>query len=209
MNWKKIWFFIWKDDSLLSWLVNVVLAIIIVKFIIFPALGFALNTGFPVVAVVSCSMEHGITNCGNDNREEVLCGDNNLEEEITNFDDYWEICGAWYEDNAISKESFIGFSFSNGFNKGDIMVLYGVKMKDVNVGDVIVFDSGLNSAPIIHRVVGVDENGVTTKGDHNIRSESFEKDIKEDEIFGKAVFRVPYLGWVKVVFSDLVGGVLR
>ena len=55
---KKTWKFIWEDDSFLSWLVNIVIAFVLVKFIIYPLLGLLLGTGFPVVAVVSCSMEH-------------------------------------------------------------------------------------------------------------------------------------------------------
>ena len=48
---KKTWHFIWEDDSLLSWIVNIVLAIVLIKFIIYPGLGLVLGTGFPVVAV--------------------------------------------------------------------------------------------------------------------------------------------------------------
>lgn len=58
MNFKKIWKFIWHDDSLLSWIVNIVIAFILVKFVIYPGLGLILQTTYPVVAVVSSSMEH-------------------------------------------------------------------------------------------------------------------------------------------------------
>ena len=56
---KKTWNFLWKSDSVWSWLVSFVLAFIIVKFLIYPGLGLILGTGFPIVAVVSGSMEHG------------------------------------------------------------------------------------------------------------------------------------------------------
>jgi signal peptidase I len=205
MNWKKIWFFIWKDDSFASWLVNVLLAIILVKFVIFPVLGFFLSTSYPVVAVVSCSMEHGVTNCGNGG-EKNICGSNNVE--INSFDDYWEMCGEWYSDLEINKETFSEFSFKNGFNKGDIMVLVGPK--DLKTGDVVVFSSGYGSTPIIHRLVGENEDGNwMTKGDHNEDQMFFEKNIKTEQILGKAVLRVPYLGWVKVIFNDIMGGVLK
>ena len=36
----------------------------------------------------------------------------------------------WYEENDISKEAFMSYKFKNGFNKGDIMVLRGIKPKD-------------------------------------------------------------------------------
>jgi signal peptidase I len=219
MNWRKIWRFLWKDDSLASWAVNVVLAIVLVKFVIFPILGFVLSTSFPVVAVVSCSMEHGITDCGNGGQP-LLCGESVVS--ANNFDEYWNICGDWYSSLDIDKEMFQDFSFKNGFNKGDIMVLYGSRPENVNLGDVIVFNNN-GRDPIIHRVVDKNfENEKIffhTKGDHNSDSirgfNTFggivfdETRISEDDLLGKAVFRIPYLGWIKVVFSQLIGGVLR
>ena len=56
---RKVWKFIWEDDSALSWIVNVILAFVIVKFLIYPGLGLVLHTTHPVVAVVSGSMDHG------------------------------------------------------------------------------------------------------------------------------------------------------
>ena len=50
---EKIWKFLWKDDSVWSWIVSIILAFLIVKFAIYPFLGLILGTGFPIVAVVS------------------------------------------------------------------------------------------------------------------------------------------------------------
>ena len=57
-NLKKIWHFIWHENSIWSWIVNIILAFIIVKFLIYPGLGLVMQTTHPVVAVVSTSMEH-------------------------------------------------------------------------------------------------------------------------------------------------------
>ena len=57
-KWKGIWYFIWEDNSLLSWIVNVILAFVLIKFIIYPGLGLLFSTSYPIVAVVSGSMEH-------------------------------------------------------------------------------------------------------------------------------------------------------
>ena len=57
-NLKKFWHFIWEEDSLLSWIVNIIIAFILIKFIVYPGLGYLLATTHPVVAVVSESMEH-------------------------------------------------------------------------------------------------------------------------------------------------------
>ena len=81
--WKKVWHFIWDDDSIWSWIANIALAFVLIKFVVYPALGFLLHTTHPVVAVVSESMEHNI-----------------------NFDDWWGKSGFWYSSNGISKNGF-------------------------------------------------------------------------------------------------------
>ena len=133
---KNIWYFIWEDDSIWSWIANFILAFVLIKFIVYPSLGFMLQTTHPVVAVVSSSMEHKtVLSCaGNGNMlnnkkcEEYrysMCGNTYDGKKYFNVDEYWQECGSWYEKNGIDKDEFSGFSFKNGFNKGDIMVLYG------------------------------------------------------------------------------------
>ena len=55
----KIWYFVWEEDSVLSWAVNIVLAFFLIKYLVYPGLGLALGTTHPVVAVVSGSMAPG------------------------------------------------------------------------------------------------------------------------------------------------------
>lgn len=180
MNFKKIWKFIWYEDSLLSWLVNIIIAIILVKFVIYPGLGLMLGTNYPVVAVVSNSMEH-----------------RNL-----NFDGWWELNKEFYIENGISKDEFKKFDFSKGFNKGDIFVVRN--KKEINKGDVIIYNNKLQKTPIIHRVIIIENNEFTTKGDNVNVIQNFEKNIKDEQIFGKAIVKIPYLGWLKVWFNDYV-----
>lgn len=197
---KKVWHFLWHEDSAASWIANVVIAFLIIRFLIYPFLGVVLGTSFPVVAVMSESMEHGL----HDGR---ICGQEFVEFPES-FDSWWNICGYWYEDMGIDKTDFLSFSMKNGFNKGDIIVLW--RAGDVEVGDVIVF-WGPRPQPIIHRVVKEWEVDGTahyqTKGDHN--KESFggvngELDIEEDRVIGKSAMRIPYLGWVKILFVDFL-----
>ena len=177
---KKAWYFIWYDDSLLSWFVNVIIAFILVKFILYPGIGFFLGTSHPLVAVVSCSMEHNL-----------------------DFDIWWENKGKWYEENIISKEKFSKFPFKNGINQGDIMVLKNGE--EIIVGDIIVFNSK-SSNPIIHRAVQKNKDGFMTKGDNNI---VLDNGITRD-VIGKAFFRIPYLGWIKIAFNGLIGqGIIK
>ena len=183
---KKLWKFIWYDDSALSWIVNVALAFIIVKFIIYPILAFLLGTSYPVVAVVSCSMEHN-SNLGN-------CALRHSE-----FNSWWDQKTVFYEKFGINKEEFSKYNFANGFNKGDLMVLK--KPNNLKRGDIIVFYGGVGE-PIIHRLV--DSNNIITQGDNNQGSRSDEFNIDKEKIIGKAFFRIPYLGWFKVWFNDLL-----
>ena len=184
---KRVWKFIWHDDSLASWLVNLVLAFVLVKWVIYPGLGLLFGTSFPIVAVVSGSMEH----------------------DKMDFDTWWEHSGRWYDERSITKEDFSRFSFSNGFNMGDIMILRGIKPKDIKIGDVLVYESSRHQNPIIHRVVGiVDEKGeitFVTKVDHNNGPDNEIVTAEHIARTGKAVMRLPYLGWVKIWFVRLLG----
>src|SRR3989344_1354401 len=178
-NWKhsikKAWNFFWHDESITSWALNVVVAFLLIRFIFYPVLGIVLGTSFPIVAVVSESMEHGL-----------------------------------YEGQGISKEQFESFRFKNGFDKGDVIVLWRADRENLQVGEILVFQAN-KAQPIIHRVVKVwQENGeyyYQTKGDHNedsIAGGLEETKISEERIYGKGVLRLPYLGWVKILFVDLV-----
>ena len=185
---KKMWYFIWEDNSIWSWLVNIILAFVLIKFVVYPGLGFLLSTSHPVVAVVSESMEHQM-----------------------GFDAWWEKNNVWYIENGIDKKDFEMFSLKNGFNKGDIMFLVGRDAENIEVGDVIVFNSRRKD-PIIHRIVKKMQDGneiyFQTKGDNNrdsIKNNGLdETHIMEDIIIGKAAFRVPVLGYIKIWFMELL-----
>jgi hypothetical protein len=187
----KAWYFIWHEDSIESWIINIILAFVLIKFIVYPGLGLAFGTTHPIVAVVSSSMHHDV-----------------------GFDIYWDKAGKWYEDKGISEEAFRKFPMSGGFNKGDIMFLRGAKAKDVKVGDIIVFQAR-RPDPIIHRVVVKNkfnsEYIIQTKGDNyltnpdSIKQESLdETNIREGQIIGKAFIRVPFLGYIKIWAVDFV-----
>jgi hypothetical protein len=196
---KRIWHFIWDDDSIWSWIVNVILAFVLIKFILYPGIGLLLGTTHPVVAVVSGSMEHKIVGG-------AICGVMPKDYK-GDFNSFWETCGGFYNQFNITKESFQKFYLKNGFNTGDIIVLLGKKPKDIYVGDVIVFQEN-QPDPIIHRVVARWEEGgkyyYTTKGDHNPGMLPFEYKIPEDRLVGKAVFRIPFLGYIKIWFVQLL-----
>ena len=195
-KWRGLWYFIWEDNSLLSWVVNVILAFVLIKFLLYPGLGLLFSTTHPIVAVVSGSMEHQ-----------------------GNFDSWWgsiALCNEGYCSQAehyslygITKKEFSKFPFKNGFNKGDLMVLVGKEPKEINLGDVIVFKSN-RPDPIIHRVIRrwnqEDHYHFQTKGDNNPTSYAGvrEDDITEERLVGTAVARIPFLGWIKIIFVNII-----
>lgn len=201
---KQFWNWLWNDNGVWSWVVLLLLTFLFIKFIFYPGVGLALSTTHPIVAVVSGSMEHD--------------GD---------FDNWWEstaICGItqnyqplycsqeeFYFEYNISYDNFKTFDFPNGFDKGDVMIIYGEKPKDIKVGDVVVWRTSVRSEPIIHRVINItydsNENRYYfhTKGDHNQRSINIvgfdETKISEDSLVGKAIFRLPKVGYLKLVLT--------
>ena len=181
-NLKKAWDYVWKGEGIIPLILNIIIAFLVVKYLIYPGLGFIFNTNLPVVAVVSGSMSH-----------------NSLD-----FNAWWEQNQAFYNEKGISKEKFFSFPIKNGFNKGDIMVLYGTKIENIKVGDVVVYKSSLYAYPVIHRVVNINTT-FETKGDHNQISDP--NKVNSEQILGKAILRIPYLGWVKVVFTDITRSV--
>jgi hypothetical protein len=219
---QKVWYFIWEDDSVLSWIVNVVLAFVLIKFIVYPGIGLLFGTTHPVVAVVSGSMEHAYSPSTDFYGNYRLDSDGNLIyafctetykkeksfinlRDFKNFNEFWKICGSWYEQNNISKQEFEKFPLKNGFNTGDIIVLLGKYPGKIQVGNVIVFQ-GNRPDPIIHRVVEKNnkEGGFyfSTKGDHNPTSDPYK--VKGNNIIGKAVLRIPLLGYIKIWFVDFL-----
>ncbi len=178
---RQLWNFVWHDDSLLSLVLSAVLIIIFGKFILFPILGALFGTSLPIVAVVSNSMEHNM-----------------------DFETWWSENLEDYKEFEIEKSEFETYNLKNGFNKGDVIVLKGIEFEEINRGDIIVFQSK-GHEPIIHRVIELREESVGTKGDNNSQQITFEKYIAKDEIIGKAIFKVPLLGWVKVIFMEVLG----
>jgi len=170
---KKFWDFL-KKDTWQSWIVSLVIAFIIIKFILFPFLSWVFMTPLPLVVVESCSMYHQ-----------------------DNFESWWERNGLWYEEHGLDKEEFESLPFRNGLNKGDIVLVSG--RGDYGAGDVLIFNSQYRY-PLIHRIVRVDP--YDTKGDNNFAQLPGELDIQTDQFVGKAVARVPGLGWIKLIFFE-------
>ena len=201
---KKVWNFIWNDNSIYSWILNVILAFVIVKFLILPGFGFVLDSEYPVVVVMSGSMEHDIeSSCiPNGYCSNWICGKSYSSSRSLGFDEYWYECGGPYEEIGIHKGNFYDYDYRNGFDKGALMFVKG--QDDYEVGDVIVFEAG-EGAPLIHRIIKIEEGKYTTKGDHNGGIKQNEMEFSKSQIYGKAFLRIPYIGWIKLGAMRLFG----
>jgi hypothetical protein len=208
---KKFWYYIWYDDSFGSYIANFAFAYVFIKFILFPGLGLLLGTNFPIVAIVSGSMEHKIV-------DGSICEDRIIATgtESLNQDEWFDYCGDYYINNFnLTKTDFESFEYKNGLNIGDVLVLRGKAPEKIEVGEVLIFipqdiNFYLTKGPVIHRVVKKweDENGkfhFQTKGDHNSKSfQNFENDIIEDNVLAVSVVRVPYIGYAKIALSNII-----
>ena len=185
--WKKFWDLLWKDNSWKGWAFSIIFIFIFIKFIFFPLLSLATGTILPLAIVESCSMYH----------------EGNLLSSPTNW---WDNHNTNYLTYGISKNKFGSFAFKKGFNKGDILFVLGANPDKLKVGDVIIFEANYTN-PLIHRIVKISEKEgrkvFSTLGDNNEGQLTVEKEITEEQLIGRAVFRIaPYLGWTKLLFFE-------
>ena len=214
------WHWLWNSESIWSYIIFLILLFVIIKFIFLPGLSFVFGMGFnglPLAIVESSSMDHNSLracqsydsqmNCLRETSYYEICGNQLNKSIFLNKENYWQTCGSWYDKNTnVTKEDFSLFRFSNGFRKGDIIIIFG--KKNPEIGDVIIFRAGTGN-PIIHRVISL--NPLETKGDHNAEQlngnnnfyRTDETNIQKEQIIGVAVARIPYIGWIKLAIVEL------
>jgi signal peptidase I len=212
---KKSWNWVWHSDSIWSWVVALIIIYIFIKLIFFPGLSLITGSSLPLAGVESSSMDHQIVE--DDKGLFELCGKKYLRqkrETINSLDEYWEICGDWYEKEGITQNDFSNFPLRNGFKKGDIIFVWG--RFTPKIGDIIIFEANPESKaprPIIHRIVDINKQGIIqTKGDHNAEQltqtnniyKTDETNITPEQVIGKAVFKIPYLGWPKIWATEMI-----
>jgi signal peptidase I len=194
---KETWNFLWNEDSVWSWMANILIAFVLIKFIVYPGIGLLLGTNLPVVAVISESMEHDGT-FDEWWMSPAICVEEGLQKPCTQ--------GDWYTQKGITKENFRQFTMPDGFNKGDIIILKGITFEELEVGDILVYQTKL-SYPVIHRVVYKGDI-IETKGDHNqnqlLQPQINERYISKDQMLGIAWIKIPYMGYVKIWFTKFV-----
>ena len=148
---------------------------IVAAYLLNLGLGLALGTNLPIVAVVSDSMSH---------------------DSLTDIRHYQFL----QENLGYSKEQIDSWPITGGFLKGDVLLIKGVTDDELEVGDVIVYNIQGQPVPIVHRVVKIEGDNIITKGDHNPSYDPWEA----AKIHGRTVLVIPYLGWPKLLLTELI-----
>lgn len=82
---------------------------------------------------------------------------------------------------------------------GDLVVIQGVPLSSVHVGDIIVYNSrcSTNGLSVVHRVVAIAGGGLITEGDNNPGPDQSigiaSGPITQQCLEGKVVFAIPYV----------------
>ncbi len=144
-----------------------ILFIGILYFAVKGSLVLSLQTTSPMVGVSGDSMTHPGDNLWND----------------------------WYLEKGF--ENVTSFPFQDGLHNGDLVILKGVhSFEDINIGDVIVYmdDEPGDREKVIHRVAVINKEGgfIRTRSD---KYGGLDPKIQIDDVIGKAVLSVPYLGY--------------
>lgn len=95
-------------------------------------------------------------------------------------------------------------SMTGALNKGDAVIACKVKEKNIQVNDIIVFQT--QNKILIHRVVEIENidgiNYYRTKGDVNGTRDNV--DVTIDKIYGEVYLRIPYIAYPSVYLTEFM-----
>ena len=92
-------------------------------------------------------------------------------------------------------------SMEPSLSVGDLLIVTG--QESYSVDDVVVYADGRSA--VVHRIIAMDEETVTTKGDaNNVEDAPFSK----SRIRGKVVFVIPVIGYLVSIVKTPIGTVL-
>lgn len=99
-------------------------------------------------------------------------------------------------------------------NVQDGIVIRRVEPKDLKQGDIISFlstDSYYSGKVITHRIIGIEKSAdgdllYRTKGDNNNVADG--SLVNEDNVYGKVIFRLPMLGYIRNFLTTYAGFIL-
>lgn len=99
----------------------------------------------------------------------------------------------WYAVETIAMEP--------AYSKGDLIFISKTNYDNMKIGDVVVHSvKGLKSV-LIMRVIEKDDvsRTYTTRGDNNLGILAFQKNLTEDTLLAKVVFKIPIIGYLEFI----------
>jgi len=88
---------------------------------------------------------------------------------------------------------------------GSVVVLKPVDTETLKTGDIICFKLS-EPTSITHRIINITNEGFTTKGDANEDPDQWT--VKKENIIGKLVFTIPYIGYIDYFVRTPTGLIL-
>ena len=90
---------------------------------------------------------------------------------------------------------------------GSVVVIKPVDTETLNIGDIICFRlSESATTTVTHRIINITNEGFTTKGDANEDSDQWI--VKKENVIGKAIFTIPYVGYLGYFVRTPIGFIL-
>jgi len=88
---------------------------------------------------------------------------------------------------------------------GSVVGIKKVNLESLSVGDVICFKLSQPTS-ITHRIINITDDGFVTKGDANENPDQWI--VKKENVIGKIMFTIPYLGYLSRFVRTSVGFIL-
>lgn len=120
----------------------------------------------------------------------------------------------YYNYNVLNNKTatFLGYSYQIGQNSSmeptlstnDFLITKKQDCYELN--DIVTFKREDSHLFTTHRIIEITKNGYITKGDNNLTT--LDPEIKSDEILGKVVVVVPFLGAIVRIVNNPLGFIL-
>ena len=106
----------------------------------------------------------------------------------------------------IGLYTIVSSSMEPNINIYDVVLVVKTNVDKLNVGDVITFYSKnplYGGRPITHRIVEINDNEFTVKGDANENSD--DEKVSYENIIGKTIIKLPELGKLQFFIASKSG----
>lgn len=111
----------------------------------------------------------------------------------------------------VRLEPVLSGSMRPAIQPGDLAILRPVSVTHLHVGEVIAYHPPGQTAPVMHRIISINDRGLVTKGDANRTPDPWGRVTTQDTTVEHLVTVVPKVGWLVQVRRQLLitaGGVL-